>query len=98
MHKQLILLNFADGGSEDEEVVTRGAEMFGFKTPKRRSTMTTPLKTPTSVSKQRVTKTPNKTPLKTPVRGRPRAGAEPKTPQTVRKRLRNSKSRHLTYD
>lgn len=63
--------------------------MFGFKTPKRKNTMTTPLKTPTSVSKQRVTRTPSKTPLKTPVRGRPKA--EPKTPQTVRKRLRSSK-------
>lgn len=82
-----------DGDSEDEEVVNRAAELFGFgwKTPKKnKSTLRTPLKTPTSVaSKQRLNKTPNKTPLKTPDRGRKSTTAQ--TPQTVRRQLRNSK-------
>nr|CAH0110563.1 unnamed protein product [Daphnia galeata] len=79
------------GDSEDEEVVNRGAELFGFgwKTPKKnKSTLRTPLKTPTSVAaKQRLNKTPNKTPLKTPDRGRKSTTAQ--TPQTVRRQLRN---------
>lgn len=47
--------------------------------------MRTPLKTPTSVSKQRLYKTPNKTPLKTPDKVK-----VAQTPQTVRRQLRNS--------
>ena len=80
-----------DGGnSEDEEVVNKGAELFGFgwKTPKRKSTLRTPLKTPTSVAKQRSNKISNKTPMKTPDRGKKSVTAQ--TPQTVRKQLRNS--------
>nr|CAG4636408.1 EOG090X0AVI [Eubosmina coregoni]SVE69982.1 EOG090X0AVI [Eubosmina coregoni] len=70
--------------SEDEDIVNTGADIFGFKTPKRKSTMRTPLKTPTSVSKQRLYKTPNKTPLKTPDKVK-----VAQTPQTVRRQLRN---------
>nr|CAG4649574.1 EOG090X0AVI [Scapholeberis mucronata]SVE93801.1 EOG090X0AVI [Scapholeberis mucronata] len=74
--------------SEDEEIVNKGSELFnfGWKTPKRKSTLRTPLKTPTSVAKQRLIKTPNKTPLKTPDR---RKSVAAQTPQTVRRQLRN---------
>lgn len=71
-------------------MTTKGSELFnfGWKTPKRKSTLRTPLKTPTSVSKQRLQKTPNKTPLKTPDKGRKSNVVQ--TPQTVRRQLRNS--------
>ncbi|KZR99517.1 Insect origin recognition complex subunit, partial [Daphnia magna] len=79
------------GDSEDEEAVNKGAELFGFgwKTPRKKTTLRTPLKTPTSALKQRINKTPNKTPLKTPDKGRKIVSAQ--TPQTVRRQLRNSK-------
>ena len=92
MHTNFHLL-FSDGAnSEDEDTLNKGSDIFGFgwKTPKRKSMLrTTPLKTPTSVSKQRLNKTPNKTPLKTPDKGRRASTVQ--TPQTVRRRLRNSK-------
>nr|SVE79672.1 EOG090X0AVI [Daphnia magna] len=77
------------GDSEDEEAVNKGAELFGFgwKTPRKKTTLRTPLKTPTSALKQRINKTPNKTPLKTPDKGRKIISAQ--TPQTVRRQLRN---------
>lgn len=62
---------------------------FGWKTPRKKTTLRTPLKTPTSALKQRINKTPNKTPLKTPDKGRKIVSAQ--TPQTVRRQLRNSK-------
>nr|CAG4634980.1 EOG090X0AVI [Alona affinis] len=82
------------GGEEDEEVVSKGAEIYGFnKTPKKRlSTMrATPLKTPTSVAKKKQsTRTPNKTPLKTPDKSsRDRNSNIAQTPQTVRRKMRN---------
>lgn len=90
----LCILSFLDGAeSEDEDIVNTGNDIFGFKTPKRRSTMRTPLKTPTSVAKQRLYKTPNKTPLKTPDKVIKAA----QTPQTVRRKLRNSMQFFLLY-
>lgn len=57
----------------------------------------TPLKTPTSVAKQKLTgRTPIKTPLKTPDRAtRSRTNQVAQTPQTVRRKLRNRKYRHI---
>jgi len=72
---------------DDENMMSKGSEIFGFKTPSRRRSAlmrTTPLKTPTSVSKQRLNRTPNKTPLKT----KEKISAI-QTPQTVRRKLRN---------
>nr|CAG4641933.1 EOG090X0AVI [Eurycercus lamellatus] len=71
-------------GDEDDEMVNKGSEIFGFKTPKRKSTMRTPLKTPTSLAKQRI----NKTPLKTPDKSED-ITRNIQTPQTVRRRLRS---------
>jgi len=71
-------------GDDDLEDTSRGAEIFGFKTPRRRSMLRTPLKTPTSVGKQRLNKTPNKTPLKNQEKI-----STIQTPQTVRRKLRN---------
>ena len=90
----LCLSLLSDGAeSEDEDIVNTGNDIYGFKTPKRKSTMRTPLKTPTSVAKQRLYKTPNKTPLKTP----DKVVKAAQTPQTVRRKLRNSMWLNLLY-
>lgn len=87
MLNYIYLILILDGaGDNDQEEVNKGAEIFGFKTPRRKSMLRTPLKTPTSVGKHRLNKTPNKTPLKNQEKA-----SSIQTPQTVRRKLRNSK-------